>query len=255
MCAGWRSTGGVSRSSRLGAASSATCASRSASSSRSRAFAALLNLARLQTVAPPSPPPSPGGGRAGQQEQLYSEYDIVLHTRMIASGHDAQHEHGSERTDRACISPLSVTHADGDRRTDHYADERRDRSSAVHEVPPSRSDGRTIMRPKPPGAYHCQRARWFGSNHLSPRREPGDAGPGPGGLAVRGPRSRRRGMGSEHPAVATGTSNRTGTGQAARKPGPTPWKPRPGAPRHPWESAAQGAFIRNFVIWPTMARA
>jgi hypothetical protein len=85
-------------------------------------------------VAPSSPHPSSGGDHAkGNQEQLYSEYHIVLHARMIAFGHDAQPERGSERADCACVPPSSFTYEDGEYRTDGYAQERRDRSPAVHE--------------------------------------------------------------------------------------------------------------------------
>ena len=89
---------------------------------------------RLQMVAPSSPHPSSGGDQPkGKQEQLYSEYHIVLHGRMIAFGHDAQFERGSERAECACAPPLSFTYADGESRTDGYAQQRRDSSPAVHE--------------------------------------------------------------------------------------------------------------------------
>jgi hypothetical protein len=84
-------------------------------------------------VAPSSPYPSSGGDQAeGKQEQPYSEYHIVLHARMIAFGHDAQPERGSERADCACAPPSSFTYADRDYRTDGYAQEPRNRSPAVH---------------------------------------------------------------------------------------------------------------------------
>jgi hypothetical protein len=98
-------------------------------------------------VAPSSPHPSSGGDHAkGNQEQLYSEYHIVLHARMIAFGHDAQPERGSERADCACVPPSSFTYEDGEYRTDGYAQERRDRSPAVHEYLLADRAVGTIMR-------------------------------------------------------------------------------------------------------------
>ena len=78
-------------------------------------------------VAPSSPHPGSGGDQPkGKQEQLYSGYHIVLYGRMIAFGHDAQFERGSERAECACAPPLSFTCADGESRTDGYGQERRD---------------------------------------------------------------------------------------------------------------------------------
>ena len=107
--------------------------------------------------------PSPGGNHAkGNQEQPYSEYHIVFHARMIAFGHDAQPERGSKRADCACIPPSSFPYADGEYRTDGYAQERRDRSPAVHVCLPADRAVGIIMRLTHPGVHHCQRARRTG---------------------------------------------------------------------------------------------
>jgi hypothetical protein len=107
---------------------------------------------RLGMVAPSSPHPSSGGDQAkGKQEQLYSEYHIVLHARMIAFGHDAQPKRGSERADCACAPPLSFTCADREYRADSYAQKPRDRSPAVHECLLADRAVGTIMRPNTSG--------------------------------------------------------------------------------------------------------
>jgi hypothetical protein len=128
----------------------------------SRAWAN-CHFARLQMAAASSTHPSPGGNHAkGNQEQPYSEYHIVFHARMIAFGHDAQPERGSKRADCACIPLSSFPYADGEYRTDGYAQERRDRSPAVHVCLLADRAVGIIMRLTHPGVDHCQRARRTG---------------------------------------------------------------------------------------------